>query len=409
MKLSILAFLTLLSTGVYVTGNAQHEYRGYTVSTEEDEENVVALCGTNVDGCVSLPTTSIWKGCWRIQAQLGSLEELEEVVDDSHQQAKRYKWKYEDGLLKPAEYRPDNWYSWSSLYGGAELCLGPKARELKSGRSYKLLLQHCPKENELARHMRFIMTDDGKVQSLAPVIEEDKAERDENRNLLQEMESNKYCMSISKDNGMRLKSCGDSHKKTLQQELEPYGAFEPFIMTLQEGWGLQDVVEFSYSFVNEVEDNHDGVYLSIYKRGGKEGDIVHATEASTLSGIFAVDVASNLAGAGDYEAKFEAGGMEQTFAFTVSKSAHWGADGNENGLSSYSYRSEPTYILVWIGAGLLLLYVGGMLLYIGGGKLCCKQTKEQQESSVSKGSEMTDTDDEDDASSDTSSAVSDQA
>ena len=86
------------------------------------EAQDMAICGTNIDGCVSLPATQ-WSGCYKVQAQFASLNAIEETKRSN----KLHKWVYEDGLLKP-EHKPSNWLSWAySAKSKNGLCLGPKA------------------------------------------------------------------------------------------------------------------------------------------------------------------------------------------------------------------------------------------------------------------------------------------
>lgn len=299
MKFLILAFVILLSAGD-VSCN-QHEYRGYTVTSEEDED--LALCGTTLDGCLSIPTHSY--GC-KVKAQFRALSG---VV------GQRHKWIYQDGLLKPKD-QPKNWYSWSSQSNQKELCLGPKVQELAScGEvSYKLYLQLCPQGDEVARHMRFILTDEGTVQSLAPVRQ--KARR-EGRNLLEEEEDIKYCMSApgGGEGWMTLERCQD--EKMAQQGLQAYGTVKPFVLSLQDQWGYEDVVELAYS----VGEQDSMVTVSNYDESGQE-EILQAMESSASSGILAFE-ASKLQGVGEYRAKLETRDTEYSLAFVIADQSHY--------------------------------------------------------------------------------------
>jgi len=343
MKFSIVMFVTLLSSGSGANGNI-YEYRGQYVTTEEAQD--MAICGTNIDGCVSLPATQ-WSGCYKVQAQFAPLNAIEETKHSN----KLHKWIYEDGLLKP-EHKPSNWLSWAySAKSKNGLCLGPKAEQLRSTeKSYKLFLQHCPEEHEAARHMRFIMTDEGKVQSLAPVEDAEL----------------KYCMSTFglENNEMFLRPCNSKDEK-LDQELRAYGTVNTFALPLQDEWGVDDVVELGYSFAGN-DNNLAETSLEIYKTG-YEGEITHAMTSSASSGIFAFKV-SNLRDVivGEYKAKFERNGIEHMVNFFVGGEVHFSFDDN---FSSYDYTQNESdinlgiLIGIVIAGALFLVGIGGTLFY----------------------------------------------
>lgn len=363
MKFSAAAFLALLSS---VKGD-NYEYRGHNVATEDDHD--MAICGTDIDGCVALPKSQ-WKGCFKTQAQFAFTKELF-FEEGTKSPAKFYKWIYEDGLLKPKN-KPDNWLSFAySASAKNGLCLGPKSEQLRSGKSsYKLFLQHCPLDHEVARHMRYIMTDDGKVQSLAPVIMEKDVEGDEgaNRKLGDDGEQ-KYCMSTfaleggQKKNGLFLRPCNTEDER-VHQELQAYGTVNTFALGLQDEWGVEDVVKLGYSFAGS-DDNDGETFLEIYKTG-HEGK-VYKTGSPASSGIFEIDVANTLNGvAGEYKAKFQRNGMEHMLTFFIGGEVHFSFEDN---MSSYDYTNgesqyNPGILIGAIIAGVFsLVGVGGILFY----------------------------------------------
>ena len=183
-------------------------------------------------------------------------------------------WIYDNGLLKPKNQpTPNHWHT----DAGYEYCLGVRTKQLTntctnaadySDRSqpqtYPLELLHCPRNEIIARHMRFIMVD-GRVQSLAPVVVPEQqgyyqygiTYSTDDGLPLSRGAATPFCMQI--DGTDPLLSAGTSKivlapcspsspspSPSLQQELDWFGTFEPFLFSLQNEYGLEDVIELAY-------------------------------------------------------------------------------------------------------------------------------------------------------------------
>ena len=102
-----------------------------------------------------------------------------------------------------------------------------------------------------------------------------------------------------------------------QQGLQAYGTAKPFVLSLQDQWGYEDVVELAYS----VGEQDSMVTVSNYDESGQE-EILQAMESSASSGILAFE-ASKLQGVGEYRAKLETQDTEYSLAFVIADQTHY--------------------------------------------------------------------------------------
>lgn len=211
------------------------------------QEGFVAFCGSNVNGCLSVPNFTRSYG-YSGTVTLGDIENIN---------TKQQFWKYEDDLIKSV---------WNS-----ERCLGPTTDQLTARPyAFRLLLQDCPpplsnsRSTPSFRHMRFIINRNGQIQSLAPVIDSDSYGEGG-----QDIRSSSpYCLTLTgatpEQSFVFLAKCVSCEVSAtgLRQQFYVFGSSKPFLLPMQSLWGYQDQVELTYhvGFINGYQ-NQTGEYL----------------------------------------------------------------------------------------------------------------------------------------------------
>jgi len=156
-----------------------------------------------------------------------------------------FHFEYDNGLLRAP---------------GTNHCLGPAVNVLNSAYNtpYELLWQECPSDDDdqehdtirrdascslvHSRHMRFIITEEGLVQSLAEVQHP--------RTIGDEAKNDPYCLAMRKaktDTNERayLVPCDDETIET--KKFNVYGTYSgSFLMPLSCVWGSQEVVDLAF-------------------------------------------------------------------------------------------------------------------------------------------------------------------
>lgn len=234
--------------------NKSSYYRNhYFVSLEEpeEEEKEPEEKEEIEEGEDEITSTSV--------ASVKSFEEMPQSSDDDDV------WNYENGLLVTGDGKCLGLNTCSS-HGKTYLWE-------KSCKPYSLKLQNCPPtdpeddtDEEMSRHMRFLMTDNGQIRSLAAVLDE------RNDDIMTEKP---YCITMLVDPSASESSCvkneaylmpclsaeeiqeeptvtvyhswyGGKKDMIREQFFNFEGTSEPFIMPLQRSWGHDDVVEMVY-------------------------------------------------------------------------------------------------------------------------------------------------------------------
>jgi hypothetical protein len=244
-------------------------------------------------------------------------QQHDEEEQHSQHQKKTCNWNYENGFLRTSiTSTNDNEDEDENVSSTTDLCLGLSSGvtylKEKSCSPYELVLQDCPTTItkttttstttddddetmtlvDTTRHMRFLVTNDGRIQSLAPVLDcygEDV------------MITNPYCLTINNNNSNKayLMPCNDDEEaeeeeeeeekenigtKILmqqQQYFEVYGKSKPFLMSLQSRWGYKDVVELAYHIGVDTADNNDNRL---------KNDVVAAANAASAASAASIEI-----------------------------------------------------------------------------------------------------------------------
>lgn len=273
--------------------------------------NISSVGGIETEGCLG------WKDINRPLDDIMKPTETTINNNDGKVEFERVmNWRYEDGLLR------------SVVDGDAGLCLGPSltsknqlsnefwaATTLREQtcKPYELVLQDCPNGTDLAfpqpdnlladtRHMRFLITEEGRVQSLAPVLD-----RTTGKDIMGTTKP--YCLTIMKWYNDRINKsylipCLDDNKVQdaetkhimkyvrgpQQQIFDVHGSSGSFVMPLQSDWGYQNVVQLAYQndfSTSLLENNHTiDHYIEITNdQWSMDDTFVGTFEAQARSGI----------------------------------------------------------------------------------------------------------------------------
>jgi hypothetical protein len=203
----------------------------------------------------------------------GLLQPLSRFINDDDGEetvARVLNWRYENGLLRAV------------MDGNGreeQLCLGPTAKALstKCSKPHEMVLQECPldesnmsfaEHDERAsvlaktREMRFLITEEGRVQSLAAVFDPEIG--------LEETSTNPYCLTIMKgeedvSETAYLVPCQETGNRDVNHALEAdeehalssdvskhqvfdiYGTYSgSFLMPFRPSWANKETVELAY-------------------------------------------------------------------------------------------------------------------------------------------------------------------
>lgn len=210
----------------------------------------------------------------------GVLKPLRRSINDGNgeeTEARVLRWRYENGLLRAVV----------DGNGREELCLGPTAKALstKWSKPHELILQNCPSDDEnifLSKHgeqasiiaktreMRFLITEEGRVQSLAAVFDPEIG--------LEETSTNPYCLTMMKqeedvDEKAYLVPCQETDNRyeaeghallsdvPQHQVFDIYGTYSgSFLMPFRPVWAYKETVELAYQIglplAKKEQDSH---------------------------------------------------------------------------------------------------------------------------------------------------------
>jgi hypothetical protein len=172
----------------------------------------------------------------------GKVIVLETISNAEEEEEPKLNWLYEDGFLRPSN--------------ADHLCLQPTVQVLDEASSepYELRLTECPlvsnnenkqqsfEERATNRHMRFLVGDSGRVQSLASVRDGATGEDVIHRT--------PFCLTLeTSDNQAYLMPCIESsvQPQTQHQMLDVSGTYSgSFVVPLGFVWGYDDVVPLAY-------------------------------------------------------------------------------------------------------------------------------------------------------------------
>jgi len=255
--------LILLNVLPAVVGNTWYE-------NAVQEENDFAICGTDIQGCLSTSETA-WYGY--IKAILGPIDGIG---------SSKQKWNFENGLLKSTESNTNE-------------CLAPYIETFDQGTSYyKLVALKCPDNEddfEATRHMRFTVADD-RIVSLAHVRGGD---------------AGSYCMTISSWHStdyVKLTPC-DEDTSNNRQSFEVIGNSEPFLYALDQNFGMQDTVELAYH-AGTGTGQVSSAQINFYSADTADEPAYSHDVSQNKGGIITIDVSQYLDGeSGSYIAKLE--------------------------------------------------------------------------------------------------------
>jgi len=216
----------------------------------------------------------------------GLLKPLSRAINDDNGEetmARVLNWRYENGLLRAVV---------DGNRREEQLCLGPTAKALstKWSKPHEMVLQDCPWERNMSpaereeqnsilaktREMRFLITEEGRVQSLAAVFDPEIG--------LEETSTNPYCLTIMKDEvdvseKAYLVPCQETDNRDFNQALEAddehalwsdvpkpqvfdiYGTYSgSFLMPFRPIWAYKETVELAYQvglpLSKKEEDSH---------------------------------------------------------------------------------------------------------------------------------------------------------
>lgn len=233
---------------------------------------------------------------------------LKPTARSSDQQ--NYHWHYDDGLLRSA-----------SKDGKNDICLGPTVELLSTGalEPYELIPQECPEPDEEeidhrtedpswylshTRYMRFLITTDGRVQSLA-VVQNPETGADE-------ASTHPFCltMTIAQDDDLErayLVPCDEEKSEAenfldgTEQAFDVYGTYSgSFLMSLNCVYSSTESVEIAFQTGlpnGEASDSPDYVkfieistFWPINREEAEEHVLeVISLESSSSSGIIALE------------------------------------------------------------------------------------------------------------------------